>query len=86
MIPTLVHYKQIILDQIGLDQDPNDRHIREWTARSVQPRRLLKDMERDGYIKITHEWHGKTCKRRLIKLVDNIIECTGSSLSSPPEF
>ena len=56
------------------DSDPNDRHIREWTDMCVQPKRLLKDMERQGYIKITQEWHGKTCKRRLIKLVDNIIE------------
>ena len=74
MIPTLVHYKQRVLDMITGDQDPNDRHIREWTDKCVQPKRLLKDMERQGYIRITHEWHGKTCKRRLIKLVDNIIE------------
>ena len=74
MIPTLVHYKQTVLDQILIDSDPNDRHIREWTAPNVQPRRLLKDMERQGYIRITHEWHGKTCRRRLIGLVDRIID------------
>ena len=74
MIPTLVHYKQKILDLITEDKDPNDRHIRECTASNVKPKRLLKDMERDGYIRVTYEWHGKTCKRVLIKLVDNIIE------------
>ena len=74
MIPTLVHYKQTILDMITEDQDPNDRHIKQWTASNVKPKRLLRDMERQGYIRVTHEWHGKTCKRVLIKLVDNIIE------------
>ena len=74
MIPTLVHYKQKILDMITQDQDPNDRHIKEWTDVHVQPKRLLRDMERQGYIRITHEWHGKTCRRKLIKLVDKIIE------------
>ena len=74
MIPTLVHYKQKVLDMIVHDQDPNDRHIREWTESWVKPKRLLKDMERQGYIRITHEWHGKTCRRKLIKLVDRIIE------------
>ena len=74
MIPTLVHYKQKILDMIDKDQDPNDRHIKEWTDAAVKPKRLLRDMERQGYIRVTHEWHGKTCRRKLIKLVDKIIE------------
>lgn len=74
MIPTLVHYKQRILDLITEDQDPNDRHIKAATYKTIQVRRVLKDMERDGYIRVTYEWHGKTCKRVLIKLVDNIIE------------
>ena len=74
MIPTLVHFKQRVLDMIVHDQDPNDRHIREWTETWVKPKRLLKDMERQGYIKITHQWDGKTCRRKLIKLVDRVIE------------
>ena len=74
MIPTLVHYKQTILDMIDQDQDPNDRHIKQWTDQSIQPKRLLRDMERQGYIRITQEWHGKTCKRKLTKLVHKIIE------------
>jgi len=74
MIPTLVHYKQTVLDMIDKDLDPNDRHIKEWTDASVKPKRLLRDMERQGYIRVTYEWHGKTCRRKLIKLVDKIIE------------
>jgi hypothetical protein len=76
MIPKLVHHKQRVLDLISDDQDPNDRHIKEWTDSSVQPKRLLRDMQREGYIKIAYEWHGKTCKRKLIKLVDSIIDET----------
>jgi hypothetical protein len=74
MIPKLVHYKQTILDRVKLDPDPNDRHIREWTDTHVKPKRLLRDMEREGYIKVTYEMHGKTCKRMIHRLVNNIIE------------
>jgi len=31
-------------------------------------------MQREGYIRIKHEWHGGTCKRMLIGLVDHIVE------------
>lgn len=74
MIPKLVHYKQRILDLIQEDQDPNDRHIKQWTDQCIQPKRLLRDMEREGYIRVTYEMHGKTCKRMIHRLVDNIIE------------
>jgi len=74
MIPKLVHYKQIILDRIKEDSDPNNRHIRQWTDTYVEPNRLLKDMQREGYIRITHEWHGRTCKRILVGMVDHIVE------------
>ena len=76
MIPKLVHYKQTILDRIRQKSDPNNRHIRQWTDTYVEPNRLLKDMQREGYIRITHEWHGGTCKRILIGLVDHIVEPT----------
>ena len=71
---TLVHYKQIVLDKIKEDSDPNDRHIREWTDSCVKPKLLLRDMQKQGFIKITYEWHGKTCRRRLIGLVDKIFD------------
>ena len=74
MIPTLVHYKQTILDRIKLKPDPNNRRIRQWTDTHVEPNRLIKDMQREGYIRIKHEWHGGTCKRMLIGLVDHIVE------------
>lgn len=74
MIPTLVHYKQTILDRIKLKPDPNNRHIRQWTDTNIEPNRLIKDMQREGYIRIKHEWHGGTCKRMLIGLVDHIVE------------
>jgi len=74
MIPKLVHYKQTILDRIKLDTNPNNRHIRQWTDTYIEPNRLLKDMQREGYIRITHEWHGGTCKRILTGLVDHIVE------------
>ena len=74
MIPKLVHYKQTVLDRIKLKSDPNNRHIRQWTDTYIEPNRLLKAMQREGYIRITHEWHGRTCKRILTGLVDHIVE------------
>ena len=71
---TLVHYKQIILEKIKADSDPNDRHIKEWTDSNVKPGLLLRDMQKQGLIKITYEWHGKTCRRRLTGLVEKIFE------------
>ena len=74
MIPKLVHYKQTVLDRIKEDTNPNNRRIRQWTDTYIEPNRLLKDMQREGYIKIKLEWHGRTCKRILIGLVDHIVE------------
>ena len=74
MIPKLVHYKQTVLDRIKEDTNPNNRRIRQWTDTYIEPNRLLKDMQREGYIKIKLEWHGGTCKRILIGLVDHIVE------------
>ena len=52
------HYKQIILERIVHDSDPNDRHIREWTNTQGYPQKfvkaLLKEMEREGLIKIQY--------------------------------
>jgi len=74
MIPTLVHYKQTVLDNIKQKSDPNDRHIKEWTDRHIQVKRLLRDMVRDRFIKIEYEHIGKTVKRHLRPLVETIIE------------
>ena len=52
----------------------NDRHIKEWTDSNVKPKLLLRDMQKQGLIKITYEWHGKTCRRRLTGLVEKIFE------------
>ena len=74
MIPTLVHYKQRVLDMIDQDSDPNDRHIKQWTSKDMQVKRLLRDMERDQLIRIEYIHHGKTVKRKLTKLIEKIIE------------
>ena len=71
---TLTHYKQKVLDQIQLDSDPNDRHIREWTHKDIQVKRLLRDMVRDQLIRIEYEHKGKTVKRHLKQLVRQIID------------
>jgi hypothetical protein len=62
---TLKHYKSIVLEKILHDSDPNDRHIKEWTAPHIQVKRLLKDMEREGYITITMI-NDRGCIRRVL--------------------
>ena len=74
MIPKLVHHKQQVLNNIKLKSDPNWRHIREWTDDHIQPKRLIRDMIREGYISQEYETVGKTVKRHLKPLVDTIIE------------
>ena len=74
MIPTLVHFKQRVLDQIHLDSDPNDRHIREWTETWIKPKRLLRDMEREGLIKIEYINDRGCIRRVLTPRVNKIIE------------
>ena len=64
---TLKHYKDIVLQKIEEDSDPNDRHIREWTEPWIQPKRLLKDMEREGLIKIEYINYKGCIKRVLTK-------------------
>lgn len=62
----LQHYKDIILERIQCDVDPNDRHIREWTAEWIQVNRLLKQMQREGLISIEY-FNDRGCVRRLLK-------------------
>ena len=64
---SLKHYKEIVLQKMEEDSDPNDRHIREWTEPWIQPKRLLKDMEREGLIKIEYINYKGCIKRVLTK-------------------
>ena len=63
------HYKQIILEKIVHDSDPNDRHIREWTGTMDYPQKfvksLLKEMEQEGLIKIGYI-NDRGCIRRIL--------------------
>ena len=51
------------------DSDPNDRHIREWTGTMDYPQKfvksLLKEMEREGLIKIGYI-NDRGCIRRIL--------------------
>ena len=68
---TLKHYKQIVLERIVQDVDSNDRHIREWTAPHIQVNRLLRDMEREGLLKIGYI-NDRGCIRRILTPNENI--------------
>jgi hypothetical protein len=70
----LTHYKQRVLDQIQLDSDPNDRHIKEWTRQDIQVKRLLRDMAREGLIKIEYIKSGGTVRRILTPIITKIHE------------
>ena len=71
---TLIHYKQKVLDMIQLDSDPNDRHIREWTSKDIQVKRLLRDMVREQLITIEYIKVGGTTKRYLTPIITKIYE------------
>ena len=70
---TLKHYKNIVLEKILHDSDPNDRHVKEWTEQWIKPKRLLKDMEREGLIKIEYINHKGCIKRILTPIYENSI-------------
>ena len=72
--PTLIHHKQRVLDMILVDADPNDRHIKQWTSKHIQVKRLLRDMVKDQLITIEYIHKGGTCKRYLKQLVSQIVE------------
>lgn len=67
---TLKHYKQIVLEKIAEDSDPNDRHIKEWTEPWIQVKRLLNDMRNEGVIHIEYIKDRGTVRRVLTK-IDN---------------
>lgn len=68
---TLQHYKHIILQKIKEDSDPNDRHIKEWTAPHIQVKRLLHDMQKENLIHIEYVKDGGTVRRMLTPRIDN---------------
>jgi hypothetical protein len=69
---TLVHYKQKVLDMIQIDSDPNDRHIKEWTSKDIQVKRLLRDMVREQLIRVEYIKVGGTTKRYLTPIIKHI--------------
>jgi len=75
----LKHHKQIVLEKIVHDSDPNDRHIREWTNTKDYPKKyinkLLKDMEREGSLKIEYI-NDRGCIRRILTPIKNIYDFT----------
>ena len=69
----LKHYKQIVLERIQNDPDPNDRHIREWTESWISPKRLIYQMRDEGLIKIEYINHKGCIKRILTPIYENSI-------------
>ena len=65
---TLEHYKTIVLEKIVHDSDPNDRHVKQWTSQHIQIKRLLRDMQREGLLKIEYINHKGCIKRTLIPI------------------
>jgi hypothetical protein len=52
---TLIHYKQKVKDNIVHHPAPQDWRLKQWVNNeTVQVRRLIKDMEREGLITIEH--------------------------------
>ena len=64
---TLEHYKNIVLKKIVDRQDPNDRHVKQWTSQHIQVNRLLRDMQREGLLKIEYIDYKGCIKRTLTK-------------------
>ena len=68
---TLKHYKEKVWFNLHKDSDPNDRHIKQWTEQKIQAKRLLRDMEREGSIKIEYINH-KGCIKRVCTPLKNV--------------
>lgn len=69
----LVQYKQILLDKLKTDTDnPTNRQIKEWTADHIRPNRLIHTMEREGLLKIDMVQEGKTVRRIITPLINQI--------------
>jgi hypothetical protein len=57
---------------IQIDSDPNDRHIKEWTSKDIQVKRLLRDMVREQLIRVEYIKQGGTTKRYLTPIIKHI--------------
>jgi hypothetical protein len=65
---TISHYKTIILEKIVHDSYPNDIHIKKWTSSEIQVNRLLKQMQKEGLIKIEYINDRGFIRRKLTKI------------------
>ena len=65
----LEHYKITIMEKIVHDSDPNDRHIKQWTSSHLQVNRLLKQMQKEGLLKIEYI-NDRGCVRRYLTPID----------------
>lgn len=72
---TLIHYKQKVLDELKFNNSPQNWRLYQWINNpEIKLNRLLKDMEREGLIKISYgEDRGKVY-RYLTPQVERIIE------------
>jgi hypothetical protein len=65
---TLVHYKQKVKDNIVHHPAPQDWRLKQWVNNeTVQVRRLIKDMAREGLITIHYENH----KGQILRVLTN---------------
>lgn len=64
---TLKHYKDLILQKIKTETDnPQDWKLKQWIGNeSINPVRLIKDMQREGTIQIEFEDDRGKIRRRL---------------------
>ena len=69
---TLKHYKQIVKDNILLNDNPQNWRLKQWIQdESINVKRLLKDMERENLITIHYE-NDRGKVRRILKNKMNI--------------
>ena len=70
---TLRHYKQIVKDNILINDNPQTWRIKQWIQdESINVKRLLKDMERENLITINFVTEPSGKVRRVLKNKMNI--------------
>ena len=70
---TLRHYKQIVKDNILLNDNPQTWRIKQWIQdESINVKRLLKDMERENLITINFVTEPSGKVRRVLKNKMNV--------------
>ena len=72
----LQHYKQVVLDGIRSDTDnPQNWRLQKWVNEpTINVKRLLKDMEREGLIEITFTNDRGKIRRILKPRVKNVVK------------